>query len=166
MNSENKQKQAGRTMVLGVGNVAMADEGFGVHVIRRLKDWRFPENVSLKEGAVAGFDLLGSLEGIDTLLVVDVMIADLEPGEIGLVDLDSSLQPADKTNLSFHQVGMTELLQIAELIGHKPQVQFLVTQPEKMEWSFEMTEGVKKAVDKAVAFLAEKFGAEPPAGNG
>ena len=145
------------TLILGVGNVALADEAFGPQVVRRLRHYRFPENIRLHDGAVAGFDLLGHLDGVERLVIVDVMVSDLEPGDIGWLDLDDDLKSSGKIDLSFHQIGILELLQIAELIGHKPQVHFLVTSPVKVEWSFEMTPPVQQAVAKAVDYLTDKF---------
>ncbi|TFG46646.1 MAG: hydrogenase maturation protease [Dehalococcoidia bacterium] len=144
-------------LILGIGNVAMGDEGFGVHVVRQLKNFIFPDNVSIQEGAVAGFDLLGSLTDVDILIIVDVMITDLEPGEIAFMDLDNRFNAANKTNFSFHQVGIVELLQISGLISKTPQVHFLVTKPEKLEWSFELSSNVQKAAEKAVLFLTDKL---------
>lgn len=161
MEDDDKQR-APVTLLLGVGNAALADEAFGPHVVRRLMAYSFPDNIRLFDGAVGGFDLLGHLEGVDRLVIVDVMKTELEPGDIGWLDLDDKLKASGKIDLSFHQVGILELLQVAELIGHKPQVHFLVTRPIKVEWSFELTDPVRQAVDKAVDFLAEKFNGRPP----
>ena len=142
-------------LVLGVGNVALCDEGFGVHVARRMRGVSLPENVRVQEGAVAGLDLLGSITDIDRLIVVDAMIADLKPGEIGYFELDERINAANKTNLSFHQLGIAEILQIGALMGHKPQVEFVVAKPEKLELGFELSENMQIAVDKAVHYLTE-----------
>ncbi|MGI2336773.1 MAG: hydrogenase maturation protease [Dehalogenimonas sp.] len=160
MNSDSTNNTE-QTLILGIGNVIMGDEGFGIHVLRRLKEYTFPDHIRLHDGAVAGFDLLGHLEGVERLVIVDVMITDLEPGEIGWMEMDASFNAPNKTDLSFHQVGIVELLQIAELVGHKPKVQFLVTRPEKLEWSFELTEATRQAADKAVAYLVENFNGRP-----
>ncbi|MBL7209032.1 MAG: hydrogenase maturation protease, partial [Dehalococcoidia bacterium] len=60
----------GTTMVLGVGNLLLGDEGFGVHVVRRLKERKLPGHVRVEEGGVGGFNLLGYLDGVKRLLVV------------------------------------------------------------------------------------------------
>ncbi|MDV2989656.1 MAG: hydrogenase maturation protease [Dehalogenimonas sp.] len=158
--SETKTEQ---TLILGIGNVIMSDEGFGIHVLRDLKQYTFPDHIRLHDGAVAGFDLLGYLEGVERLVIVDVMITDLEPGEIGWMEMDARFNAPNKTDLSFHQIGIIELLQIAELIGYKPRVQFLVTRPEKLEWGFELTPKARQAADKAVAYLVENFNGRPAA---
>ncbi len=64
----------GTTMVLGVGNLLLADEGFGVHVVRRLKELKLPSHVRVEEGGVGGVKLLRYLDGVKGLLGVDVMV--------------------------------------------------------------------------------------------
>jgi hydrogenase maturation protease len=43
-----------KTMVLGIGNIIMGDEGFGLHVIRRLKEIGMPENIIWKRAGSRG----------------------------------------------------------------------------------------------------------------
>jgi hydrogenase maturation protease len=150
------------TLILGIGNVALGDEGFGVHVARQMKGIGLPETIKVQEGGVAGFDLLGSFQDIDRIIVVDVTTIDVPPGEIAFFGLNSKLASANKTNLSFHQVGIIELIQIAGLLNRTPKIDFLVTNPQKMEWSFDLSPEVQKAADKAVLFLKEMFSGNYP----
>ncbi|PVV82712.1 hypothetical protein [Dehalogenimonas alkenigignens] len=85
------------------------------------------------------------------------MDADLPPGEIGWFELDKDFKSAEASKLSFHQVGVVELLQIAGVIGLKPKVEFLVTRPTRIEWSFELSADVQQAADKAVRHLQRLF---------
>ena len=48
-----------KALILGVGNLILGDEGFGVHVARRLKESGLPAGIDVTEGHVGGFDLLG-----------------------------------------------------------------------------------------------------------
>lgn len=137
-------------MVLGLGNVLMGDEGFGVHVIRRLQETELPGGVRIMEGGVEGLNLLGHLEGIKRLLVVDVMMIDIQPGELRLIKAEQMPGEPGKHIVSFHQVGVLELMHLAELIGYQPEVTFLVTRPEVMDWSMELSPKLQSAVDKAV----------------
>ncbi|MFC2005591.1 hydrogenase maturation protease [Chloroflexota bacterium] len=137
----------GVTMVLGLGNLLLGDEGFGVHVVRRLREVELPGNVRVVEGGVGGFNLLGYLDGVKRLLVVDVMIMDSPPGKLHL--LRKKPGEPGKQILSFHQVGVLEVLKMRELLGHKPEVILLVTRPEKMEWSLELSPQLQSTVDEA-----------------
>lgn len=143
------------TLILGAGNISMGDEGFGVHVVRRLKEIDFPENVRLHEGGVGGFDLLGSLEGVTRLIIVDVMVTDKPAGELLLFKHGKTNLEPGKRVVSFHQVGILELLEIGELIGHAPEVFFLVTAPQTLDWSFELSPPVQAAAVKAADLLSQ-----------
>jgi len=143
----------GTTMVLGVGNLLLGDEGFGIHVVRRLKEVELPSHVRIVEGGVGGFNLLGHLDGVKRLLVVDVMMMESPPGKLHLFKSEQKLEEPGKRILSFHQVGVLELVQMGELIDYKPEVIFLVTRPEKMEWSTELSPPLQSAVHEATELI-------------
>ena len=143
------------TLILGVGNIVLSDEGFGVHVVRKLKDIELPPGVKVEEGGVGGFNLLSVLEGIQRVIVVDVMMMDLAPGEICLFKPGPGFSEPGKNILSFHQVGVPELVSMWGLLGHEPEIYLLVTRPEKLAWGMELTPSVAEAAEKAAALLKD-----------
>ena len=143
------------TLVLGIGNILLGDEGFGVHVARGLKDIELPDNVRIEEGGVGGFNLLGLLEGVRRLVVVDVMMTDIPAGELLLFKPGLDFTEPGKRIISFHQVGVIELVQMWGLLGYKPELFFLVTRPEKMEWSMELSPPLCNAASKAIKLITE-----------
>jgi hydrogenase maturation protease len=143
-----------KTMVLGIGNIIMGDEGFGLHVIRRLKEIGMPENIILEEGGVGGFDLLSDLEGIKQLVVVDIMMLPLPPGELQIFKPGNPPAEPGKVIVSFHQVGVLELINLWGLMGNEePEVTFLVTRPQTIEWGTELSQPLKPAVEKAANMI-------------
>ncbi|MDD4874743.1 MAG: hydrogenase maturation protease [Dehalococcoidales bacterium] len=143
-----------KTMVLGIGNVIMGDEGFGLYVIRRLKEIGMPENIKLEEGGVGGFNLLNDLEGIKQLIVVDIMMVPLPPGELQIFKPGNPPSEPGKVIVSFHQVGVLELVNIWGLMGKKePDVTFLVTRPQTIDWGTELSQPLKSAVEKAARMI-------------
>jgi len=143
------------TLILGAGNIAAGDEGFGVHVARRLAKMDLPHQVKVVEGGVGGFDLLGHLEGVSRLIIVDIITLEKPPGELFLLKPGgTSIEPGKKV-VSFHQVGVLELIQIAAVIGFEPEVFVLATPPETMDWNFELSPALYKAADAAATFLKD-----------
>ncbi len=140
---------------MGVGNTIMGDEGFGVHVARQLKEEKLPDNVRVEEGGVGGFNLLGLLEGIKRLIVVDIMMTDKPPGELLFFKPGPDFSEPGKKIISFHQVGVLELVQMWGLLGYQPEIFFLVTRPEKLEWGMELSPPVQMAANKAIRLLNE-----------
>jgi hydrogenase maturation protease len=149
--SENASSRT--TLVLGVGNPLMGDEGFGNHVIRRLREMRLPSHVRVEEGGVGGFNLLGSVEGVKQLLVVDVMMMGLPPGELRLLKPGPELREPGKRIISFHQVGVMELVSMWRLLGYEPEIQFLLAQPQKIEWSTELSPPLELAAKRAAEMI-------------
>ena len=144
----------GTTMVLGLGNLLLGDEGFGVHVARRLKEMELPPNVQVEEGGVGGFNLLGLLEGVERLIVVDAMMLTSPPGELHLLRPQDVQEPG-KHVLSFHQVGVLELMGMWSLLGYEPEILFLVTRPQRIEWSTELSPPLQSALNEATELLRQ-----------
>jgi hydrogenase maturation protease len=158
-----QDRDNGTTLIMGLGNLLLGDEGFGVHVVRRLKLMNLPGDIKIEEGGVGGFDLLGYLDGVTTLLVIDVMIADIPPGELRLIKLGPELAEPGKTILSFHQVGVLDLIQMWGLIGPVPDTYLLVTRPQYLGICMELSPLCEHAAGQAVSMI-ERFAQEGFAG--
>jgi len=142
-------------LILGVGNIIMGDDGFGVHVARRLKDAALPPYVRVEEGGVGGLNLLGLLEGVGRLIIVDTMVTDKPDGELVFFRPGQGFGEPGKKAVSFHQLGVLELLQMWSLLGHEIEVYFLVTRPQNLSWGSRLSPPLQTAVDRAVEFLQE-----------
>ena len=138
------------TLVLGLGNVLLGDEGFGVHVVRKLKECELLGDVRVVEGGVGGFNLLGYLAGVERLIVVDVMMHKSPPGQLLLLMPEAKLEEPGKRLISCHQIGVLELLKMWSLIGEEPEVYLLVTVPERLEWGTELSPTLQSACAEAV----------------
>lgn len=143
----------GTTLIMGVGNILLGDEGFGVHVARCLRERKLPTYVRVEEGGVGGFNLLGYLDGVERLVVVDVMMLDSPPGELMLWKPGPGFRESGKNIVSFHQVGTIELIHMWGLLGNEPEVLFLVTRPEKMEPSMELSPALQNSVEQAAGLI-------------
>ena len=141
------------TLVLGLGNVLLGDEGFGVHVIRQLEGCELPHDIRVVDGGVGGFNLLGYLEGVARLIIVDVMMHESPPGQLLLLKPGTKLDEPGKRLMSFHQIGVLDLLKTWSLIGDEPEVYLLVTVPERLEWSTELSPALQSACAEAVELI-------------
>ena len=74
------------TLVLGIGNVLWADEGFGVRAVAALNEgWSFPESVTLMDGGTLGLYLLPYVQEARRILVFDAIDYGLAPGTLQVV---------------------------------------------------------------------------------
>ncbi|QCG95530.1 HyaD/HybD family hydrogenase maturation endopeptidase [Azospirillum sp. TSA2s] len=154
-------------LVLGIGNILWADEGFGVRTVERLAaDWRFPDNVTLMDGGTQGLYLLPHLEAADALIVVDAIDYGLPPGTRRVFHGDDVPAFLGAKKMSLHQTGFQEVLASAMFLGRCPRKLILVgVQPECLEdYGGGLTDTVAAQVaptiDVILNLLRDEFGVE------
>lgn len=105
-----------RILIFGAGNLIFSDEGFGVHLIRYLqRHYTFPENVELYDGGTIGIMAAHKFDDADCVLMVDVVAVDGAAGTILRYEKEDILLKRLPTKLSPHQIGVQEMLTLAEL---------------------------------------------------
>jgi len=152
-------------LVLGLGNLVMTDDALGSQTIRELEmQYQFPEQVSLVDGGTLGLDLLPRLEGIDKLLVIDALQMGAEPGSVFRIE-GEEVPRAFANKLSVHQMGLQDLLAVAELQGYLPQSLVVWgAQSECIEMGMEMSPAVSGAMREVISGVVQEltaWGAEP-----
>jgi hydrogenase maturation protease len=154
-------------VVLGVGNVLMADEGVGVHAVNELeKRWVFPEHVRCVDGGTSTHELLGDLEHLDRLIVVDAVTSGAAPAT--LLRLEGDAVPSVfTTRFSPHQVGLSDLLATLRLLGREPKhVVLLGVEPAELRLSMDLSPTVAARLPELMSnVLAElaRAGVQPVA---
>jgi hydrogenase maturation protease len=110
-----------KTLVLGLGNILLGDEGVGVRVVERLQElYEFPQEVQVLDGGTLALDLLPYVEDADRLLVIDALEMSAEPGTTARLEGDEV--PAFlSVKISPHQMGLADLLAAARLRGLYPE---------------------------------------------
>jgi hydrogenase maturation protease len=134
------------TLVLGLGNLVHADDGFGVHAIARLQqDPRVPHDVTLLDGGTQGLGLLHHLSGLRRLLVIDAIDAGQPCGT--LLRFEGKALHGLPGKASVHQLGFADLMVALQLLGDSPgEIVVLGVQPESTDWSAELTPPVERAL--------------------
>ncbi len=155
-----------RVLILGIGNLLWADEGFGVRAVEALnRDFDFPDNVRLMDGGTQGLYLIEHVSSADILIVFDAVDYGLAPGSLKLVEDDDVPKFLGAKKMSLHQTGFQEVLATAELIGKAPKHLFLIgVQPVELEdyggsLRAEVKAQIPAAIEHALAYLA-RFGIE------
>ena len=152
-----------KALVLGIGNVLWADEGFGVRCIEALAASRsFAGDVTLLDGGTQGLYLLPFLEEADILVVFDAVDYGLAPGTMKIVEGDEVPRFLGAKKMSLHQTGFQDVIATAELMGYCPRELLLVgCQPEELEdygggLRDVVAARIPQALDIACAWLAER----------
>lgn len=147
-----------KTLILGLGNTLLGDEGVGVHTIHRLRQASMDlGDVELLDGGTLSFILAGPIEEADELIVIDAAQLDSEPGTVRFfkeADMDDFV--LSKKNTSVHEVSLSDLLVITHLSGQLPQRRALIgIQPERIDWSDTLTDSVAQAIPSACDLIHE-----------
>jgi hydrogenase maturation protease len=147
-----------RITILGLGNVLLQDEGFGVHFVRWFENnYRVPENVKIVEGGTLGYGLLDTVCSCDRLLVIDVIRADAEPGFVyRFTKEEVDAQMLEPT--SAHEVSFQDVLCKAELIDELPEVTFLCIVPYKYkDMGLELTPSIRNKFSDVERLLLKEL---------
>ena len=123
------------TLIIGIGNILWADEGFGVRAVEALhRHYQFPENVKLMDGGTQGIYLVQHIEAAEILVILDAIDYGLEPGSVKVIEGDAVPKYLGAKKVSLHQTGFQEVLAMAEMLGRYPKHILLVgVQPEDIE---------------------------------
>lgn len=121
LGSKAPMPDAGDILVLGIGNLLWADEGFGVRAVQALHEqWRFPPRVRLMDGGTQGFNLLTHVHGTEQLIVFDAVDYGLPGGTLKILWNGDVPRFLGAKKLSLHQTGFQDVLAAAELTGGLP----------------------------------------------
>ncbi|MCK9395511.1 MAG: HyaD/HybD family hydrogenase maturation endopeptidase [Methylobacter sp.] len=151
-------------LLLGIGNVLWADEGFGVRVIERLqKCYRFPDSVKVVDGGTQGVYLVEHVQAADVLIVFDAIDYGLPPGTLKRIENEDVPNFLGAKKMSLHQTGFQEVLAMAQMLGSYPQHLLLVgVQPEELDdyggsLRPQVKAQIQPAIDTALTYL-QAFG--------
>lgn len=158
---------AARIVVLGLGNVLWADEGFGVRCVEALQGgWTFAPHVELVDGGTQGLYLIQFVQDADHLLIFDAVDYGLPAGRLHLVEDEDVPKFLGAKKMSLHQTGFQEVLALAQLTGKYPRRVVLIgCQPEELEdyggsLRASVREAMAPALERALALL-EDWGGQP-----
>lgn len=148
------------TLVLGIGNYLMGDEGIGVHVANRLEQTNLlPEGVTVLDGGTGGFHLLEYFELYDHIILIDATLDNNTPGTIRKIKpkFATDFPPA----MSTHDIGLKDLVSALQILGKMPEIDLFVVsiatiQQQGIELTPEIEAVVPAVVHHILNLLTEK----------
>ena len=147
-----------QTLVLGVGNLILCDEGVGVRVAERIvTEYDLPPSVQVLDGGTLGMDLLYYLEGVKNLLIIDAVEMEAAPGSLRRLEGDEV--PSFLTlKMSPHQIGISDMLFAAKLKDVFPEnIVLWGIQPKLLKAGLDLSPAVAAQVDTLVEHAAEQL---------
>jgi len=146
-----------RTLVLGIGNPILGDDGVGFHIAQELAKEIKDENIDVKDTSIDGLNLLEFIIGYDNVIIIDaIMTEDGEAGEVYRLGPEDIGEPAQSI-ISAHHLNLLTTIKLGGRLFPKKMpgevVVFAVGIQEVTEFSEEMTGKVKEAIPKAVNLI-------------
>jgi hydrogenase maturation protease len=148
----------GGTLILGVGNTLMGDEGVGVRVIEHLEGTPLPDGVRTLDGGTGGLVLLGPMQEADKIVLVDATLDDRPAGTVR--KLRPRFSKDYPRTLTAHDIGLKDLLDAFYLTGRgAPDVTlFAVSIQEIPELSTELSPEIQAVVPEVARQVLDEVG--------
>jgi len=149
------------SLILGVGNVLLSDDGAGVHAARSLADSLAGRpDVQVLDGGTLSFSLAPLIEDADRLVLIDAAELGEAPGSVRCLFGEEIERFLGRARLSVHEVGLRDMLEIARLADALPLERALIgIQPATLDWGLEpssaVAAGIAQAVQLALQLLEE-----------
>ncbi|MBM3118124.1 MAG: hydrogenase maturation protease [Chloroflexi bacterium] len=153
-----------KTLILGMGNSLLSDDGVGLYVAAELKKRLDQPEITVMETGVAGLSLLDLLVGYDRAVIIDaIQTADGKAGQIYRLDpeaFDSTHRTAAPHNVSF-----TTTIELGKRLGLAlpPQITiFAIEASDISTFSEECTPNVKQAIPTCVEMIIQEITKKDP----
>lgn len=165
-----------KTLVLGLGNTILTDDGVGIYVARQLAAEISDPQVDVVEASLAGFNLLDLVVGYDRLIIVDSVVAGVVPGGTGdapaadiqageVMELDPESLRSTLRLSSIHDLNLATALEFGRQMGlHMPHDIriFVIAARDTTTFGETCTPEVAAAIPVAVAAVKEVLAGRPP----
>jgi hydrogenase maturation protease len=144
------------TVIVGLGNLLLKDDGAGVHTIRALEKEILPPSVELVDGGTSTLSLLSYFVGCPKIIIIDALQAGLPPGTI------YRLRPEDiphyrSEHLSIHDVQILDVIKMAAMIGEQPEVVILGIEPQEIASGLELTPVIEERIPSLVQSVIKEL---------
>ena len=151
-----------KTLILGIGNTLLGDDGVGVYVARELSEKITDDDVDILNTAIDGLNLLDVIRDYDRLIVIDAILDEIaEYGTIFRLTRDKLLPPS-QSGAASHNLNLATTLHIGNKIfpGEIPgEVVIFAVVSQNVDYvTEEMTRTVKQAVPKVVDLVLKELG--------
>ncbi|MGW7363473.1 hydrogenase maturation protease [Streptomyces sp. NPDC054841] len=156
-------QDSARTLVAGVGNIFLGDDGFGVETVRRLTEQPLPGHVEVADIGIRGVHLAYQvLDGYDTLVLVDATARGGEPGTLYLIEPGTPVGGvAESVPLDGHRMSPDAVLALLDTLcagtGSTPPRRTLVVgcEPACVDEGIGLSPQVAAAVPEAVRMVTQ-----------
>ena len=151
-----KQEKLKDTLIVGVGNILLGDEGIGVHVIRKLQKINLPDNVELLDIGVDSFSLILHAPGRKKIIIVDAVKSGSGAGNIYRLSTNEIEREKDKF-LSLHQIGIEDILAFLQTNIISTEIIIIGIEPSEIKWGIELSSCLKEKIPQIITAILKEI---------
>lgn len=144
------------TVIIGIGNILLKDDGVGVHTINCLRSENIPSAIELVDGGTSTLNILGYFLDYSRVIIIDCLRAGYEPGTIYKINPDE-ISNYKSENLSLHDVQILDVIKMANMIGKFPKVTIIGIEPKEISLNTELTETIKNKVPEVIKHIKNEL---------
>jgi hydrogenase maturation protease len=144
-----------KTLVLGLGNLLLADEGVGVHAAQALMKTGCPGDTTVLDIGTSILEALPDLETADRVIIIDAVKADGVPGSVYRMPYDEFAKP--EVIASMHGFDLSRVFALTRR-STPPEVIVIGVEPEVIGWSLELSPEVRKALRFVLDVVQKEIG--------
>jgi hydrogenase maturation protease len=140
------------TLVMGVGNYLMGDEGVGVHIAQAMEKMSLPSYLAALDGGTGGFFLMSYFDEYPHIIFVD---ATMDGKAAGTVSLTEPKFASDFPNaLSVHDVGLKDMIETLYFLGNVPKLYLITISIDEI---LPMHVGLSREVEKSIPIVVDEI---------
>lgn len=153
-----KKKRRRNILILGVGNILLKDEGFGVKAVSAFKE-RFipPGNVSCVDGGTAGLTLLPFIKGFTDVIILDAVAGKGRSGTVYRFSGKDALRAAPTLKTSAHELNVNDILALAGLGGRVPEISIIGIKPKEVSPGLELTHLIRRKLPEITDMVRKEL---------
>jgi len=143
-----------RTVIIGLGNTVLSDDGAGIYVARELRE-RLGSSLDVIEAELAGLDLMEMMKGYDRAVIIDAIQLDgEEPGTVFKLTIDD--MRITPRLASCHDIDLVTALELGKRLGLKmpEEVTIYALQGKDV---LTLNEGCTEPVEKVMPALVDEI---------
>jgi hydrogenase maturation protease len=148
-----------KTIVVGLGNPLMADEGIGVILVNKLSELsdKYPL-VDFVDGGTGGMNLLHLFEGRKKVVIIDCTYMEQEPGQIKKFSPDEVKSVKQLAHQSLHEQDLLKIIEIGGQLGQCPEeIVIFGIQPKNIELGQTLSLELTQKIDDYINLICAEF---------
>jgi len=142
--------------IIGIGNIILKDDGFGIHVIKELEKENLPQWVSLVDGGTSTLDMLSYFIDYKNIIIIDAIKLGAASGTFYKINY-KDLKKYKASNMSVHDIQILDVIKMAKLMGADPNVVIYGVEPDEITYDLELSNTIKDKIPNVISYIKKEL---------